>query len=160
MRHSFVRSLLLSAVLLAPLAACGTGEAGEEKLELLTVGMSADSLFKVLPPGPITGEGADTARVRHGYRLSRYFTGGQFYTVLYVRDIPGNVKELVEQKRETPVVIDGGNKVVGWGWRFYVEEASPKLGLPTPLVDTTTVAPAAPAPARTDSAAGGSSGAD
>jgi hypothetical protein len=98
--------------------------------------------------------------VRHGYRLSRYFTGGQFYTVLYVRDIPGNVKELVEQKRETPVVIDGGNKVVGWGWRFYVEEAIPKLGLPTPLVDTTTVAPAAPAPARTDSAAGGSSGAD
>jgi hypothetical protein len=155
MRTSFVRTLVLSAVLLAPLTAClGADEAGEEKLELLTIGMSADSMFKVLPQGPITGEGADTARVRNGYRLSRYFVSGQMYTVLYVRDLPGNVKELVEQNRETPIVLDGANKVVGWGWKYYAEEAIPKLGLPTPLIDTTTVPqPAAPgaAPGAADS---------
>jgi hypothetical protein len=156
MRPSLVRTLLVATVLLAPLAACfGADEAGEEKLELLTVGMTADSMFKVLPPGPISGEGADTARVRHGYRLSRYFTAGQMYTVLYVRDLPGNVQELVEQKRETPIVLDGSGKVAGWGWKYYVEEAMPKLGLPTPLIDTTTVRPAtatAGAPAAGDSA--------
>ena len=125
------------------MAACGADEAGAEKLELLSVGMSADSLFTVLPPGPISGVGADTARVRDGYRLSRYFLNGQTYTVVYVRDIPGSVTELVEQKRETPIVLNGNNEVVGWGWKFYVDEGIKKIGLPTPLIDTSTVLPPA-----------------
>ncbi len=142
MRAFFVRAGFAIAAAVT-LAACGADEAGAEKLELLSVGMSADSLFTVLPPGPITGEGADSARVRDGYRLSRYFLNGQTYTVVYVRDIPGSVKELVEQKRETPIVLDGNNKVVGWGWEFYVEEGIKKIGLPTPLIDTSTVLPPA-----------------
>lgn len=151
MRSYFVRAACALAAAVT-FAACGSDEAGAEKLELLSVGMSADSLFKVLPPGPISGEGADTARVRGGYRLSRYLVNGQMYTVIYVRDLPGNVKELVEQKRETPIVLDGSNKVTGWGWKYYAEEAIPKLGLPTPLIDTTTAPVPAPA-AAVDSAA-------
>ena len=140
MRSFFVRAGVAIAAAVT-MAACGADEAGAEKMELLSVGMSADSLFAVLPQGPVTGDGADTARVRDGYRLSRYLVNGQIYTVVYVRDIPGSVEEPVEQRRETPIVLDGSNAVVGWGWKFYVDEGMKKLGLPTPLSDTSTVVP-------------------
>lgn len=142
MRSYVVRAALLLTAAVT-LAACGSDEAGAEKLAELEVGMSSDSLFQVLGNGPISGEGADTARVRSGYRMSRYFVAGQLYTVIYVREVPGNVKDFVEQKQETPIVLDGNGRVTGWGWKYYVEEAMPKLGLPTPLIDTTTVPPAA-----------------
>ena len=140
MRSYFIRTA--SALLVAvSLTACGADEAGAEKLELLSVGISSDSLFKLLPTGPVSAEGADTVRVRHGYRMSRYLVGGQTYAVLYVRDEPGNVVELVEQKRETPIIIDGSGKVIGWGWKFYVEEGIKKIGLPTPLIEVPAGAP-------------------
>lgn len=158
-----MRSYLVRAVYAvsaaAMLAACGSDEVGAEKLDELQAGMPVDSLFRILGKGPLTGEGADTVRVRNGFRVSRYFTNGQNYMVIYVREQPGNVKEFVEQGKETPIVIDGNGKVLGWGWRFYVEEAIAKLGLPTPLVDTTTTpspVPQAPA-APLDSGAGRSS---
>lgn len=146
MRLSYHRKVPVFAAFVLLLAACGADEAGSEKLEKLSVGISADSLFKILPPGPVSGEGADSSRVRNGYRISRYFLSGQTYQVVYVRDLPGNVKELVEQMRETPVVIDGSDKVIGWGWKFYVDEGIKKIGLPTPLIDTTTATPEAAKP--------------
>jgi hypothetical protein len=128
------RSIVLShAALLIALAACGDREAGADKLEDLTAGMSTDSLYASLGAGPLTATGADTVRVRNGWRLSRYFVEGKLYEVIYVRDIPGDVTEPVEQQRETPIVVAQDGKVLGWGWRFYVEEGINRLHLPTPL---------------------------
>ena len=138
-----IRSLMVLG--LGVLAACGTPEAGAERLEQLTEGISRDSLFRILGEGPLSASYADTMRVERGFRRSRYLVDGTMYDVIYVRDEPGDVSEAVEQSRETPIVLGKDGTVMGWGWKYYVETGIEKLRLPTPLVE----APAAPAPLAT-----------
>ena len=99
MRFPFVR--LVPAALVATLVACGTPEAGAERLKELTVGITRDSAMTLLGEGTLTAAQADTIRVDHGHRRSRYLIQGKFYTVLYVRDEPGDVNEPVTQSLET-----------------------------------------------------------
>jgi hypothetical protein len=143
MRFPFVR--LVPAALVATLVACGTPEAGAERLKELTVGITRDSAITLLGEGTLAAAQADTIRVDHGHRRSRYLIQGKFYTVLYVRDEPGDVNEPVTQSLETPIVFGPDNTVLGWGWKFYVDEAMATYGLPTPLrkIDTLTT-PSAP----------------
>jgi hypothetical protein len=131
MRSSFVR--VGSLTLLILLAACGEDEAGAAKLKRLDAGISRDSMLTLLGTGVLTASGSDTVRVDHGFRKSRYFIDGKFYEVYYVRDEPGDVEEPVRQKVETPIVIGPEGTVLGWGWKFYVEEGMNTLRLPTPL---------------------------
>jgi hypothetical protein len=131
MRFSFVR--LVPVALVATLVACGSPEAGAERLEKLTVGITGDSVITLLGEGALTASGADTSRVDHGHRKSRYFVEGKVYTVIYARDEPGDVSEPVRQQVETPIVLSPSNIVLGWGWKYYVEEAMGTLKLPTPL---------------------------
>jgi hypothetical protein len=134
------------------MTACGSSEAGAERLEKLSEGIPRDSMFLLIGEGPLTASGADTMRVDHGFRLTRHLVDGRMYDVVYVRDIPGDVSERVLQENETPIVMADG-KVIGWGWKFYVETGIQKLRLPTPLVEdvpptpAAAPAPAAPAPA-------------
>jgi hypothetical protein len=129
-------------------AACSSPEAGAERLEKLSEGIPRDSMFVLIGEGPLTASGADTMRVDHGFRVTRHLVDGKMYDVVYVRDVPGDVSERVLQERETPIVVADG-KVMGWGWKFYVETGIQKLRLPTPLVEEVPPAPApgAPAPA-------------
>ena len=131
MRFPFVR--LVPAALVASLVACGSPEAGAERLEKLTVGITGDSVFTLLGEGTLTASGADSIRVDRGHRKSRYFIEGKVYTVIYARDEPGDVSEPVRQQVETPIVLSPDNTVLGWGWKYYVEEAMGTLKLPTPL---------------------------
>ena len=83
---------------------------------------------------PLVDEGvqyADTLRLEHGFRRERYLIAGQQYEVLFYRELPGTVTEPVQQAKETPVVLQEG-KVLGLGWRYYVETAMPALQLPNP----------------------------
>jgi hypothetical protein len=135
------------------LAACGGDkEVGADRLEPIEAGVAKDSLFKVMGKGPLTAMYADTLRVVNGFRYDKYLINGQYYEVLYFREQPGNVSEPVEQFVETPIVLKD-DKVLGWGWKFYVEEGMENLKLPTPLKEK--VEPAkpvpAPQPASTDS---------
>ena len=146
-------STAATAFLIA-LAACGTGEVGADKLEDLAAGMPRDSVLARLGPGPLTATGSDTLRVLSGYRVMRYLVNGKQYTVLYAREAPGDVRERVSQTLETPVVFDQNDRILGWGWRFYVDEAIAKLALPTPLIDTVTTPPAPASNAKTDQPGG------
>lgn len=132
--------VITAAILaLAGLAACGTDEAGQARLKGLTEGMSMSDALEQMGQGPLTTSLSDTVRVVNGFRRMRYFINGATYDVLYARDLPGDVKEPLLQANETPVVFREG-KLLGWGWRYYVDEAIAKLQLPTPLraIDTMT----------------------
>lgn len=133
-RHSVKALVFVSlAAALTTLGACSDRkEVGADVLEAVEAGVPRDSLFELMGKGPLTANYADTLRVDHGFRLSKYFVNGDFFEVVYFREAPGDVSEPVQQAQETPVVLQNG-KVLGWGWRFYVEEGIGKLGLPTPL---------------------------
>lgn len=93
--------------------------------------------------GPLTASSSDTAQLVNGYRRMRYFIDGTTYQVLYSRDAPGDVTEPLLQTKETPLVFRN-DSLVGWGWKYYVDEAMATFQLPTPLraIDTMSTAPA------------------
>jgi hypothetical protein len=137
MKTLFVRTALSFAV---SLTACGGDAAGSNRLAELEEGMTVAQSLASMGTGPLTATGSDTARLANGYRRLRYFQDGVNYEVVYARDLEGDVKEPLLQAKETPVVFKDG-KLLGWGWRFYVDEAMPKHKLPTPLraIDTMSV---------------------
>lgn len=172
MHRIFVR-LASSAVIAAALfvSACGdsSSDVGADKLKDLESGAPKASVAALIGSGPLTGQFADTARVENGYRRNIYLIDGKEFEVIFYRELPGDVAEPVEQAKETPIVLSGG-KVLGWGWRFYVEEAMAELKLPSPLnpqIDASTpgvnpgaIQPSSPAPApMQDSTAKGDSAA-
>jgi hypothetical protein len=154
MRTYIVRfTTLLPAVALTVLAACGTSEVGSDVLDDVEAGMTRASVLSVIGQGPVTATGNDTVRVVNGYRHMRYLRDGKMIEVIYYRTEPGDVKELVAQDVETPVVL-ADDKVLGWGWRFYVD-AMKTYGLPTPLYEQ----PVAPQPPANEAGAGVGDGA-
>jgi hypothetical protein len=152
MQRAFVRSL--SAVLLGGtvvLAACGGDkEVGADLLDPVEAGFPKDSLVTLIGKGPLTATFADTMRVMNGFRYDKYLIDGQYYEVLYYREQPGDVQEPVEQFTETPIVLKD-NKVLGWGWKFYVKEGIEKIHLPTPLKEKPPQPGQQPASPKTDS---------
>jgi hypothetical protein len=133
MRPYIVRAVALLAVAtLASLAACGSSEAGAARLKKAKVGMTRAELLAVVGEGPLSATGNDSVRLVQGFRRSMYLTNAKMYEVIYMRDEPGNVRELVLQKQETPVVL-ADDKVLGWGWKYYVG-AMKEFGLPSPII--------------------------
>jgi hypothetical protein len=121
------------AILVAMLLmACGSDAVGDDLLEPVHAGMPKDSLIAIIGNGPLAAQFADTSRLDHGYRSMKYLVDGKLYEVIYYREQPGNVAEAVDQFTEPPIVLSNG-RVLGWGWKFYVEEGIAKLRLPTPL---------------------------
>jgi hypothetical protein len=143
MKSALVRlSLIVSSV---AFAACGGGDTpGSGKLEALKEGMTTAQALEAMGNGPLTATSSDTMRVVGGYRRMRYLLNGADFQVLFARDLPGDVKEPVLQAKESPIVFRN-DTLLGWGWRFYVDEAMAKYALPTPLraIDTLTT-PVAP----------------
>ena len=101
-------------------------------MKKLTVGMGRDEVLTAIGDGPLTASGADSVRVVQGFRRMKYFVAGKSFEVIYVRDQPGDVREMVAQAVETPAVL-GDDKLLGWGWKYYVG-AMKEFGLPTPLI--------------------------
>ena len=152
------RSVCVVVLLALGLAACGSDEAGAERLSELEVGISRDSMFTLIGTGVLSARGADTARVDRGFRRSRYVVAGQTYEVYFVRDEPGDVTEPVLQAKETPIVIGPDGTVLGWGWRFYVEEGMEKLSLPTPIKERVIPSETSRPPSDSSAVTPGSSG--
>ncbi len=128
-----LRPLLVFALVFA-VASCGTGDVGKSTLSDVDPGTPRSTLLTKIGTGPLTATGADTVRVVNGFRHMVFFTDGRQFEVIYFRDAIGKVSEPVEQEVETPIVLADG-KVLGWGWKFYVEEGMKKYHLPTPLVE-------------------------
>ncbi len=141
----------MALALMAAAACGGTDEAGGEHLKGLAEGMTTAQAIDAMGTGPLAATYSDTQRVVNGFRRSRYFINGANFEVVYARDLPGDVKDPLLQANETPVVFKN-DTLIGWGWKYYAEEAIPKLGLPTPLraIDTMTT----PAPTKGDSVLG------
>ena len=139
-----VRTARRWAIALAALslAACGDQQVGADLLKPVQAGMPRDSLLALMGAGPLKGFYADTLRLEKGFRMEKYLIDGKMYEVLYYREAEGNVAEPVAQNTETPVVLQDG-KVLGWGWKYYVETAMEELKLPTPIKEQ----PQQPAPA-------------
>ena len=152
MKSAFVRlSLVITAV---AFAACGGGdEAGSAKLDALKEGMTVTQAVEAMGPGPLTATYSDTMRLVGGYRRSRFLINGSDFQVLYARDLPGDVKEPVLQARETPIIFKN-DTLLGWGWRFFVDEGIAKYQIPTPLraIDTMTTPSASDSSKKNDSA--------
>jgi hypothetical protein len=134
---------IAAAFLILTLAACGTDEPGSARLRGLKTGASLQEVVQQMGQGPLTATSSDTAQLVNGYRRMRYFIDGTTYEVLYAREAPGDVKEPLLQANETPVVFRN-DSLMGWGWKYYVDEAMVTFQLPTPLraIDTMTTAPA------------------
>ncbi len=123
----------IAFLFLASAAACGTSEVGSSKLDDLDAGTTRADVLTKIGTGPLTAVGSDSARLVNGFRHMRYFSAGKNFEVIYFRDQPGSVSDPVEQKLETPIVL-ADEKVLGTGWKFYVE-AMKTYGLPTPLLE-------------------------
>ena len=122
-------ALLVAAV---SLSACGKDQVGAKRLKPVIAGISKDSVLAIMGTGPLTATYSDTLRLDHGFRVEKFLIDAKMYEVLYYREEPGNVTEPVEQYTETPVVLTDG-KVLGWGWKYYVETAMEELKLPSPI---------------------------
>lgn len=135
MKTAFVRSTYIAfaaaAVLLAACSDTNSNDVGVDKLAPLAEGTPKDSVLLVMGQGPLTAQYADTLRIEKGFRRETYLIDGKQYEVLYYRELQGNVAEQVQQAKETPVVLQNG-KVLGWGWKYYVETAMTDLKLPNP----------------------------
>ncbi|GAB1342321.1 hypothetical protein [Gemmatimonas sp.] len=135
MKTVFVRSTYIAfAAAAVLLAACGdssSNDVGADKLGVLAEGSPRDSVLLVMGQGPLTAQYADSLRLEKGFRRENYVIDGQQYEVLYYRELQGNVAEQVQQAKETPVVLKDG-KVLGWGWKYFVETAMTDLKLPNP----------------------------
>ena len=135
MKTPVVRTIYLAVTATALVfAACGDSfsDVGADKLASLDEGVTRSAVFEAMGKGPLTGQFADTLQLEKGFRRANYLIGGQQYEVIYYRELPGNVAEPVDQAKETPIVLKDG-KVLGWGWRFYVDQAMAELKLPSPL---------------------------
>jgi hypothetical protein len=131
MKRSFFRSSALLAGLLVWVSACNDRhDVGEKLLKPVHEGMPKDSLSLIMGKGPLTALYADTLRVENGFRRSVYFIDGAMFEVLYYREEAGDVSEPVLLDVETPIVVVD-NKVLGWGWDYYMEAAQ-QYKLPTP----------------------------
>ena len=138
MKTALVRStyIVLTAAVTF-LAACGDAastDVGADKLEALAEGSPRDSVLLVMGQGPLIAQYSDTLRLEHGFRRETYLIDGKQFEVLYYRELQGNVVEPVAQAKETPIVLQDG-KVLGWGWKYYVETAMTELKLPNPTGD-------------------------
>jgi hypothetical protein len=128
MKAAFVRLSLVAS--LTAIAACGgSDEPGSARLSNLKEGMTLTQALDAM------GKGAD-------------------FNVVYSRDLPGDVKEPVLQAKETPIVFRN-DTLLGWGWRYFVDEGMGKFQLPTPLraVDTMTTPLVSDSAKKLDSAA-------
>ena len=157
MTSAFVRlSLVVSAV---ALAACGgADEPGSARLKNLKEGMTITQALDAMGEGPLTATYSDTMRLLNGYRRMRYLMNGADFNVVYSRDLPGDVKEPVLQAKETPIVFRN-DTLLGWGWRYFVDEGMGKFQLPTPLraIDTMTTPLLSDSAKKLDSVAAGAS---
>lgn len=150
MRSYIVRAVPL--ILLATLAACGDDEAASARIKKIEPGMTRDQALAEMGDGPLTAEGADSARVVHGYRHTRYLIDGKQFEVIYARDEAGKVTEALTSALETPIVIEG-DKVIGKGWEYYTKTAMQQLRLPNPIVGVDSARPPAVTPNQDTTAA-------
>ena len=137
MKSAIVRAV--AVIFLTSVAACSADEAGSARLKELKEGMTMSQALESMGQGPLTATSSDTMRVVNGYRRMRYLLSGGDFQVVFAREIPGDVKEPVLQAKETPLVFRN-DTLLGWGWRYFVDEGMPKYQLPTPLraIDTMT----------------------
>lgn len=135
MKTVFVRTTYIAfTAAVLTLTGCSdnsSSDVGADKLSVLSEGTPRDSVLMVMGQGPLTAQYADTMRLEKGFRRETYLINGKQLEVLYYRELQGNVAEPVVQAKETPLVLQGG-KLVGWGWKYYVEIGMPELDLPNP----------------------------
>lgn len=122
-----------AAALLSILAACG-GDLGEEKLKTIPPGANREAVLSTMGAGPLVAtQEFDRRRVVNGFRAMKFITQGRTIEVLWYREQPGSLEDVITQKTETPVVIEA-DTLVGWGWKFYHPFAV-TMKLPDPIKD-------------------------
>ena len=105
------------AILLLALTGCGESPPlpGEEVLAEMEAGYGKQAVMNSLPEGPGTDQASN---MEHGYRVDRYFTGGQSVEVLWLRPQSGGT--LVELGRdEVNPVVFVDQTLDGWGWDHF-----------------------------------------
>lgn len=99
------------ALTLVALAACGDARLGK-----LAVGMSKDSLAKVMADPP--------------HRTASYLTAGRVWQLNLYAQKPVGDGDSVAWRAMSPVVLIN-DKVIGWGWGWWSKEAA-KVGIAVP----------------------------
>ena len=113
------------------LTACA-GDLGEAKLKAIPKGAKRDVVLAALGTGPLTAmRENDALRVVSGFRRQVFITQARQIEVVWYREEPGTLNDVITQKTETPVVIEA-DSLVGWGWKFYSPFAI-EMKLPDPM---------------------------
>lgn len=125
--------LIGSSVALLVLSAC-SGDLGEAKLKAIPKGAKRDVVLAALGTGPLAATAEnDALRIVSGFRRQVFITQARQVEVVWYREEPGTLDDVITPKTETPVVIEA-DTMVGWGWKFYSPFAV-TMKLPDPTRD-------------------------
>ncbi len=130
MHTRFVKTarLALLTFALASLAACSS-DLGAAKIKKIPKDGTVEQVISELGEGPYTAQlPADSLRLANGFRRETYIAGGGKVDVIWYREEPGTLEDVIAKTTETPVVLKDG-KFQGGGWGFY-EEFAAKAGIP------------------------------
>ena len=137
MNTHIVRSLHVSfkTPLLLPLLAvlaCGPSDlVGKSKLGAVRSGMKQAEVVAIMGSGPLKAhQAADSLRLVNGFRTQAYIVGGSTYRVLWYREAPGKLEDVITRETETPVLLQN-DTVVSVGWSDY-DDMAEKLNIPNP----------------------------
>jgi len=126
--------LLGAAATLVVLAAC-SGDVGAAKLKSIPKGANREAILSTMGTGPIAAvRENDQLRVVNGFRRQVFISQARQIEVVWYREEPGSLDDVITQARETPVVIES-DSLVGWGWKFYHPFAL-SMKLPDPVMDS------------------------
>jgi hypothetical protein len=110
--------LVGASIALFALAAC-SGDLGEAKLKAIPPGAKRDVVLTALGTGPLAAaKENDALRIVGGFRRQVFITQARQLEVVWYREAPGTLDDVITPKTETPVVIEA-DTLVGWGWKFY-----------------------------------------
>ncbi|WP_411281871.1 hypothetical protein [Gemmatimonas sp.] len=133
MHTRFVKTarLALATFILASLAACSS-DLGSAKIKQIPKDGTVEQVIAELGDGPLKAQlPADSVRLVGGFRRETYIAGGGKVDVIWYREEPGTLEDVIDKTTETPVVLKDG-KFQGGGWSYYEEFAS-KAGIPNAI---------------------------
>lgn len=106
------------------ISACGPSDVGASRLKSLEPGAARSLVVSTMGNGPLASNiASDGPRLVNGYRRQAFISGGRTLEVLWYREAPGSLSDVIDRRTETPIVIEA-DTLVGWGWKFYPQFAA------------------------------------
>lgn len=131
----FLRRVLAGATIVSALFFAGcSSDVGSAKLKKLPKAASRDAILAAMGQGPLAATSpADQPRVINGFRYQIFLWEGTKWELVWYRDDPGMLSDVITKEHDTPVLIESDTLVL-WGWKKFTPFAA-KHNLPNPIMD-------------------------